>query len=54
MAYHEHIESKVTLTGGPNQLTLKSLWMTCGKGERPTKFVIAGFRENYLGSALNK
>ena len=26
------VESKVTLTGGPNQLTLKSLWMTCGKG----------------------
>ena len=29
---HEQVEDKVTLIGGPNQLTLKSLWMTCGKG----------------------
>ena len=28
--------------------------MTCGKGERPTKFVDSWFCENYLGSALNK
>ena len=29
--------------------------MTCGKGERPTKFVDRlVFRENYLGSALSK
>jgi hypothetical protein len=27
---HEQVEVPVTRDGGPNQLTLKSLWMTCG------------------------
>ena len=27
---HGQVEAVVTHSGGPNQLTLKSLWMTCG------------------------
>ena len=54
MSYHEQVESRVTLAGGPNQLTLKSLWMTCGKGERPTKFVDSWFSAKLFECTLSK
>ena len=29
-SFNLQVEAVVTYSGGPNQLTLKSLWMTCG------------------------